>query len=64
MSTTIIFVGVLVFGFLIARLVARFTANRVGLTGIEFLLMGVLLGPVTAPRVLTPDILAALDLFV
>jgi len=64
MSTTIIFVGVLVFGFLLARIFARFTANRVGLTGIEFLLMGVLLGPVTVPRVLTPDVLAALDLFV
>ena len=63
-STTIIFVGVLVLGFLIARVVTRVGGGRLGVTGIEFLLLGVVLGPVTVPRVLTDDVLAALDLFV
>jgi hypothetical protein len=63
-STTIIFVGVLVFGFLVARILARISPDRIGLTDVEFLVLGAVLGPVTAPRLLTPEVLAALDLFV
>jgi hypothetical protein len=63
-STTIVFVGVLVLGFLVARVVTRFGGERIGVTGIEFLLLGVVLGPVTPLAVLSNDVLGALDLFV
>lgn len=64
MSTTLVFVGVLVFGFIVARFASKLGAERTGLSGIEFLAVGLLLGPVTAPRVLTHEVLDALELFI
>lgn len=64
MSTSIIFVAILVFGFLVARGIGRIAPGRAGVSGLGFLLLGVVLGPVTPPRVLTVEVLDALDLFV
>lgn len=64
MSTTIIFVGILVFSFLVARVLARLSHGDTATTSIEFLLIGILLGPTTVPRILTEDVLTKLDLFV
>lgn len=64
MSPTIILVAILVFSFLVARVLARLSHGGTAAIGIEFLLIGILLGPTTAPRVLTDEVLATLDLFV
>lgn len=63
-STSVIFVAILVFGFLAARVFHRIAPHQAGLAGLGFLALGAVLGPVTAPRILTDDVLAALDLFV
>jgi Kef-type K+ transport system membrane component KefB len=61
-STTVLFVGVVVFAFVAGRVLERFTAKAFALAGVEYLLLGVLLGP--GLGVLGRDELQALDLFV
>lgn len=62
MSTTVLFVGVVVFAFVAGRVLERFTAKAFALAGVEYLLLGVLLGP--GLGVLGRDVLGELDLFV
>jgi hypothetical protein len=61
-STTVLFVGVVVFAFVAGRVLERFTAKAFALAGVEYLLLGVVLGPVLG--VLGRDVMQALDLFV
>ena len=62
MSTTVLFVGVVAFAFVAGRVLERFTAKAFALAGVEYLLLGVLLGP--GLGVLGRDVMQALDLFV
>lgn len=62
MSTTVLFVGVVVFAFVAGRVLERFTAKAFALAGVEYLVLGVLLGPVLG--VLGRDVMQSLDLFV
>lgn len=62
MSTTVLFVGVVVFAFVAGRVLERFTAKAFALAGVEYLLLGVVLGPVLG--VLGREVMQALDLFV
>lgn len=61
-STTVLFVGVVVFAFVAGRVLERFTAKAFALAGVEYLLLGVILGPVLG--VLGREVMQALDLFV
>jgi hypothetical protein len=61
-STTVLFVGVVVFAFVAGRVLERFTTKAFALAGVEYLLLGVLLGPVFG--VLDRGVMQALDLFV
>jgi hypothetical protein len=61
-NTTVLFVGVVVFAFVAGRVLERFTAKAFALAGVEYLLLGVVLGPVLG--VLGRDVMQALDLFV
>jgi hypothetical protein len=61
-STTVLFVGVVVFAFVAGRVLERFTAKAFALAGVEYLLLGVVLGPILG--VLGRDVMQALDLFV
>ncbi|MCA9710265.1 MAG: hypothetical protein KDK70_30780, partial [Myxococcales bacterium] len=63
MSTTVLFVGVVVFAFVAGRVLDRFTARALALSGVEYLLLGALLGPFVL-GVLDREVLLALDLFV
>lgn len=63
MSTTVLFVGVVVFAFVAGRVLDRFTARALALSGVEYLLLGVLLGPFVL-GILDREVLLALDLFV
>lgn len=62
MSTTVLFVGVVVFAFVAGRVLERFTAKAFALAGVEYLLLGVVLGP--GLGVLGHEVMQALDLFV
>jgi hypothetical protein len=62
-STTIIFVLVVVGAFAGGRGLSRYAAQLQLLSGVEYLLLGVLIGPHVA-NVLSSDVLLALDLFV
>jgi len=61
-NTTVLFVGVVVFAFVAGRVLERFTAKAFALAGVEYLILGVVLGPVLG--VLGRDVMQALDLFV
>jgi hypothetical protein len=61
-STTVLFVGVVVFAFVAGRVLERFTAKAFALAGVEYLLLGVLLGP--GLGLLGREVMQALDLFV
>ena len=63
MSTTVLFVGVVVFAFVAGRVLDRFTHKAFALSGAEYLLLGAILGPF-ALGVLDAEVLRALDLFV
>lgn len=63
MSTTVLFVGVVVFAFVAGRLLDRFTVRGLALSGVEYLLLGALLGPFVL-GILDREVLLALDLFV
>jgi hypothetical protein len=60
-STTVLFVGVVVFAFVAGRVLERFT-KAFALAGVEYLLLGVLLGQ--GLGVLDREVMQALDLFV
>ncbi len=62
MNTTVLFVGVVVFAFVAGRMLERFTTRAFALVGVEYLLLGVVLGPVLG--VLDREVLEQLDLFV
>lgn len=59
MNTTILLVGLVVFAFAISRVLARYAARYFVVSGVEYILLGVLLGPVTA--VLDADALHAFE---
>ena len=63
MNTTIIFVGVVVFSFVVGRLLARYASKLLIFSGVEFLVAGVILGPSVPPRLLSLEVLKSLDLF-
>ena len=63
MSTTIIFVGVVVAAFVGGRAISKYAASMQLLSGFEYLVLGVLIGPHVAGA-LSESVLAALDLFV
>lgn len=62
MGTTVLFVGVVVLAFVAGRFLERFATKAFALAGLEYLLLGVVLGPITG--VLDPEVMRALDLFV
>jgi len=53
MSVTILLVGLVVFAFFAAHLLNRYAARYVPLSGVEYLLVGALIGPQIPPRVLS-----------
>ena len=63
MSTTLIFVGVVVLAFIGGRAVSRYASRLQLLSGVEYLLIGVAIGP-HAANAMSREVLAALDLFV
>lgn len=63
MSTTVLFVGVVVFAFAAGRVLDRFSTRALALSGVEYLLLGALLGP-SVLSILDREVLLALDLFV
>lgn len=63
MSTTVLFVGVVVFAFIAGRLLDRLATRAFAVTGVEYLVLGAVLGPFVL-GVLDTSVLAALDLFV
>lgn len=63
MSTTLIFVGVVVLAFIGGRGISRYASRLQLLSGVEYLLLGVVIGPNVA-NAMSRDVLAALDLFV
>ncbi len=62
MSTTVPFVVVVVVAFVAGRVLERFTAKAFALAGVEYLVLGALLGPWLG--FLDRDVMQALDLFV
>ncbi len=64
MSTTVLFVGVVVFAFVAGRFIDRFAAKLLLLSGMEYLALGILLGPLSPVGPLTEQTLVELDLFV
>lgn len=64
MSTTVLFVGVVVFAFVAGRFIDRFAAKLLLFSGMEYLALGILLGPMSPIGPLNEETLAALDLFV
>jgi hypothetical protein len=63
MSTTLIFVGVVVLAFIGGRAISRYASRLQLLSGVEYLLLGVAIGPHVANAV-SREVLAALDLVV
>lgn len=63
MSTTIVLILVTTFGVAISRLVGRFASRHLILSGVEFVAIGVLVGP-HVTGLLTPPALSALQPFV
>ncbi len=64
MSTTVLFVGVVVFAFVAGRFIDRFAAKLLLFSGMEYLALGIVLGPMSPIGPLNEETLAALDLFV
>jgi len=63
LSTTIIFVGVVVAAFIGGRVLSTYAWRLTLLSGVEYLLLGVLIGPQVLD-VLSAEVLQALDVFV
>ncbi|MEM6290449.1 MAG: hypothetical protein AAGA54_04260 [Myxococcota bacterium] len=64
MSTTVLFVGVVVFAFVAGRFIDRFAAKLLLLSGMEYLALGIVLGPMSPMGPISQETLQALDLFV
>ena len=64
MSTTVLFVGVVVFAFVAGRFLERFAAKLLVLSGVEYLALGFVLGPVSPVPILDQETLVDLELFV
>jgi hypothetical protein len=63
-SGTIAFVGVVVFAFVVGRALERFASRLMVLSGAEYVVLGVLLGPFLPLGLIGSDDIAALDLFI
>ena len=63
LNTTIIFVGVVVVAFVGGRAISTYASRLQLLSGVEYLLLGVIIGPYALGWI-TPEVLQALDLFV
>jgi Kef-type K+ transport system membrane component KefB len=59
-NVTILFVGLVVFAFFAAHLLNRYAVRYVPLSGVEYLLVGALIGPQLPPRLLSSDSLEQL----
>ncbi len=64
MSTTVLFVGVVVFAFVAGRFIDRFAAKLLLFSGMEYLALGIVLGPISPIGPLSEETLVELDLFV
>ena len=60
MSVTILLVGLVVFAFFAGHLINKYASRYISLSGAEYLLIGVLVGPQLPPRLLTADSLEIL----
>jgi hypothetical protein len=60
MTVTILFVALVVFAFFAAHLINRYASRVLPLSGAEYLVIGVLIGPHVPPHVLTTEALARL----
>lgn len=63
-STTVTFVAVVVFAFVAGRTLERFSSRLLFVSGVGYIALGVVLGPVFPPRLLSTEVLAEVDLFV
>jgi len=63
-STTVTFVAVVVFAFVAGRTLERFSSRLLFLSSVGYVLLGVVLGPVFPPRLLSTELLADVDLLV
>lgn len=61
MTTPIVLLVLLAVSFALARLVKRYAERFVVLSGVEYVLLGVLLGPQLPPRLLTVDTMAVIQ---
>lgn len=57
MSTPVLLVVMVAFSFAVARLLQRWVSRYAVLSGAEYLLVGVLVGPVVAPQLITDEIM-------
>ena len=62
METTLLLVALVVFAFAVSRVLARFASRFFVVSGVEYIVLGLLLGPVTS--VLGPSALAELELLI
>lgn len=61
MSLTVLLVLVVIFSFGVGHLLTRYASRYVALSGAEYLLVGVLIGPQVAPRLMTTESLSKLE---
>ncbi|MCU0690259.1 MAG: cation:proton antiporter [Polyangiaceae bacterium] len=61
MSLTILLVLVVIFSFAVGHLLTRYASRYVALSGAEYLLVGVLIGPQVASRLMTTESLSRLE---
>ncbi len=64
MSLTILLVLVVIFSFGFGHLLTRYVSRYIALSGAEYLLVGVLIGPQVPPRLMTEESLARLEPFI
>lgn len=57
MNATLLLVVLVVFSFAISRLLSRFASKYLVVSGVEYLLLGIILGPVIPPTVLSAETL-------
>lgn len=61
MSLTLLLVTVVVFSFVVGRLLTRYVSRHIGLHGAEYMLVGVLIGPYFPWQLIAPESMARLD---
>ena len=64
MSLTILLVLVVIFSFGFGHLLTRYVSRYIALSGAEYLLVGVLIGPQVPPRLMTAESLTRLEPFI